>query len=201
MEKRFARSSSCRARSSTSSPDGRAWLWLGALLLVLMTPLAGCGFTPLYADRAGSNVAADLSMLDVKAPNNTLGRELKYNLLDILSSSGNPPANAPWVVELAPSFYEEDVAIESDAEVTRKNVVLVVPFRLVDTETGKPVLRSTARARSSYDRVDSEFANIVAAEDAQKRVAKVVADDIKLQLGIHFDRQARSDTAAGAGAL
>ncbi|MBX3492299.1 MAG: hypothetical protein KF899_05030 [Parvibaculum sp.] len=158
---------------------------LGAMLLALLV-LPACGFTPMYATHNGASVAADLSMLDVKAPENALGRALKYNLLDILSPSGNPPANAPYRVELAPTLYEEDVAIERDADVTRKNTVLVVPFRLIDVETGKPVMRSVARSRTSYNRVDSEFANITASRDAQARVARDVAGEIKLQLGIHF---------------
>jgi LPS-assembly lipoprotein len=171
-------------------------LRLGVLLLALLA-LPACGFTPLYAEHSNSaGIAADLSMVDVLAPENDLGRELKYGLLDLLSSSGNPPANPAYRVELAPSIYDEDIAIEQDAEVTRKNLVLVVPFRLVDTQTGKPVMRSVARSRTSYNRVDSEFANIVAARDAQSRIAKAVADDIKLQLGIHFNRHPRVADAA-----
>lgn len=167
----------------------------GAVLLALLA-LPACGFTPMYATHNNTSVAADLSMLDVSAPGSEIGRALKYDLLDILSSSGNPPANALYRVELVPTFYEEDVAIERDAEVTRKNAVLVVPFRLIDVETGKPVMRSVARSRTSYNRVESEFANITAARDAEARVARDVAADIKLQLGVHFSSQPRVADAA-----
>lgn len=195
MENPSEKSLSCRARSSTSwfdrSRAGSQWLAL-AMLLLAAPALASCGFTPLYAERGAASVSADLSALDVRAPDTKLGRELKYNLLDLLSGSGNPPSNPAYVVELAPTVYDEDLAIERDADVTRKNMVMVVPFRLVDTATNKIVMRSTARSRSSYNRVDSEFANIVAAQDAERRIARAIADDIKLQLSIHFDRQARA---------
>jgi LPS-assembly lipoprotein len=195
MENPSEKSLSCRARSSTSWSDrsraGSQWLAL-AMLLLVAPALASCGFTPLYAERGAASVSADLSALDVRAPDTKLGRELKYNLLDLLSGSGNPPSNPAYVVELAPTVYDEDLAIERDADVTRKNMVMVVPFRLVDTATNKIVMRSTARSRSSYNRVDSEFANIVAAQDAERRIARAIADDIKLQLSIHFDRQARA---------
>ena len=195
MENPSEKSSSCRARSSTSWSDR---LGLGAqglvfaFLLLTAPMIASCGFTPLYAERGSVSVAADLSTLDVRAPDTRLGRELKYNLLDLLSSSGNPPVSPAYVVELAPTVYDEDLAIERDAEVTRKNMVMVVPFRLVDTATEAVVMRSTARSRTSYNRVDSEFANIVAAQDAESRTAKAIADDIRLQLSIHFDRLARA---------
>lgn len=195
MENPSEKSSSCRARSSTSWSDrlglGAQWLVL-AFLLLTAPMIASCGFTPLYAERDSASITADLSGLDVRAPDTKLGRELKFNLLDLLSSSGNPPSNPVYVVELAPTVYDEDLAIERDAEVTRRNLVMVVPFRLVDAATQKVVMRSTARSRSSYNRVDSEFANIVAAQDAESRIARAIADDIKLQLSIHFDRQARA---------
>ena len=162
------------------------------LALALIAPLGACGFSPLYAERNGGTVTDDLMQLDVSAPENELGREIKYSLLDVLSSSGNPPANAPYVVEIAPVLYSEDVAIERDADVTRKNLALLVPFRLVDTQTKKTLLRSTSRSRSSYNRVTSEYANIIAEDDARARIAKAAANDIKLQLSIYFDRAAKN---------
>lgn len=195
MENPSAKSLSCRARSSTSWSErpGLGSQGLALAFLLLAAPMiASCGFTPLYAERNSASVTADLSSLDVRAPDTKLGRALKFNLLDLLSSSGNPPANPAYVVELAPTVYDEDLAIERDAEVTRRNIVMVVPFRLVDTATQKVVMRSTARSRSSYNRVDSEFANIVAAQDAEARIARAIADDIKLQLSVHFDRQVRA---------
>jgi LPS-assembly lipoprotein len=195
MENLSARSSSCRARSSISLSEPMIGARIAAffVLLALALPLGGCGFTPLYAERDTATITADLSALDVSAPNDRLGRELKYGLLDLLSSAGNPPSNPTYLVEIAPIVYSEDLAIERDADVTRKNMVMVVPFRLVDTTTKQTVLRSTARSRSSYNRVDSEFANIVAAQDAERRIAAAIAEDIKLQLSIHFHRLARAD--------
>lgn len=191
MENPSARSSSSPARSSTSWREMKR---LAALLiaLALMAPLGACGFSPLYAERGGQSVTDELSQLDVSAPDNELGREIKYSLLDILSSTGNPPVNAPYRVEVAPVLYSEDVAIERDADVTRKNLALLVPFRLVKTDTKETLLRSTSRSRSSYNRVQSEYANIVAEKDTRERIARAAANDIKLQLSIYFDRAAQS---------
>ena len=162
------------------------------IALSLVAPLGACGFSPLYAEQDGFAVTDALSQLDVSAPDNELGREIKYSLLDVLSSTGNAPANAPYRVEIAPVLYSEDVAIERDADVTRKNLALLVPFRLVDTQTKKTLLRSTSRSRSSYNRVQSEYANIVAEKDTRERIAKAAANDIKLQLSIYFDRAAKN---------
>ena len=162
------------------------------IALALMTPLGACGFSPLYAERGDFAVTGELAQIDVNAPNDALGRDIKFNLLDTFSSSGNPPPNAPYVLEIAPVLYSEDVITERDADVTRQNIALLVPFRLVKADTKETLLRSTSRSRSSYNRVQSEYANIVANQDAQERIAKAAANDIKLQLSIYFDRAAKN---------
>ena len=191
MENPFARSSSCPARSSTSWPDVKR-LAAPLIALLLVVPLGACGFSPLYAERDGVVVTDELSQLDVSAPDNELGREIKYSLLDLFSSTGNPPPNAPYLLEIAPVLYSEDVITERDADVTRKNLALLVPFRLVKADTKETLLRSTSRSRSSYNRVQSEYANIVADKDTRERIARAAANDIRLQLSIYFDRAAKT---------
>ena len=203
MGKPSAKSSWCRAKSSTSwfedlsrtMPATAGWraIMRGAALLVLMaamTLLSGCGFRPLYGQQGAGSTITQLAGLDVVAPSTRIGRELKYGLLDSFSAGGEPPANAAYRVELSPILYTQDVAVQQDAAVTRANLVLVVPFKLVETANNKTLLRSTARSRSSYNRLQNEFANLSVAQDAEKRTAKAVVGDIKMQLGIYFERQA-----------
>lgn len=211
MGKPSARSSWFPARSSTSWSDAlwseapwsgaiRAAPRLFALLLLVgaLLPLGGCGFRPLYGDSgaAGGGTVSRLADVDVVAPETSVGRSLKYNLLDSLSADGNAPVSPLYKLILQPQSYTQDVAIQQDAAVTRANFVLVVPFSLASTANGKTVFKSTARARSSYNRVESEFANLSAARDAERRVAEAVAADIKLQVSVFFDRQASKDGTA-----
>ena len=195
MEKPFAKSSSSLARSSISLSErsGRGLAALSGLLIALA--LAGCGFQPLYGDRGIANIGTQLASFDVivDGGDGQIGRLIKYDLLDSLSSSGNPPGNPDYRVDLTPVFSEGDVAIQRDAEVTRRSVIATVYFRLVDTQSGKVFLSSVARSRTSYNRVVSEFANITAAQDAQRRTSKAIADDIKIQLAVYLDRKAAKE--------
>lgn len=183
----FARSSSCPARSSTSWSDvnGLARSFICAFCLLA---LAGCGFKPLYGDSGTANALTNLDVA-VEAGDGQVGRLVQYALLDSLSSA-NSPSNPEYRVELTTNFYEQDLAIQRDAEVTRTSVVATVYFKLVDVRTGKQVLKSVSRSRTSYNRVASEFANIIAAQDAQKRVARTIADDIRIQVAVQLDRLA-----------
>lgn len=206
MGKPSARSSWFRGRSSISLSDlasrfeRKAFVILALTLIVIgVAPLGGCGFRPLYGENSVSNsTVGDLANVSVNSPENEIGRALRYDLLDVLNPDGNQPASPLYTLNLTPYSYSQDVAIQSNASVTRANVVLTVPFTLTSVETGKTVFASTARARTSYNRVESEFANLTAGQDAQKRIAKVVVDDIKLQLSVFFDRNPGAAKAASS---
>ena len=160
-----------------------------SLILIGAAPLGGCGFRPLYGENSVSNSTVDeLGSVAVISPENSVGRALRYGLLDVLNADGNQPVSPLYNLTLTPYSYSQDVAIQSNAAVTRANVVLTVPFTLTSVATGKTLLATTARARTSYNRVESEFANLTAEDDAKKRIAKSVADDIKLQLSVYFAR-------------
>ena len=203
MAKLSARSSSFPARSSTLSSE-----WTGVtnrmlprlsfvLLIGLSFMLSACGFRPLYGENgAGSSSYIDLGGIAITSLDTNVGRALKFDLLDTLNDSGDQPAAPLYTLTLRPSSYSLNVAVQQDSSVTRQNFVLVVPYTLRDISTGKLVYNSTARARSSYNRVDSEFANLSAAADAEKRAAKAVAADIKVQISVYFDRRARDGKTA-----
>ncbi|MES1991904.1 MAG: hypothetical protein V4441_13270 [Pseudomonadota bacterium] len=168
-----------------------------SLMLALVLPalpLAACGFHPLYGDNGTlTSNASSLASITVEAPENAVGRKLRYNLLDNLNNGGEQPLNPAYRLSMFPTNYSQDVAVQQDASVTRATSVLVVPYVLISNATGKVVYRSTAQARSSYNRSDSEFANLSAAEDAEKRTAEAVANDIRMQVSVYFDRLARAE--------
>jgi LPS-assembly lipoprotein len=180
--------------------NARARTFVLLFLAIALLPLGGCGFRPLYGDRGVASTLNHLGDVDVVAPETVLGRSLKYNLLDSLNSSGDAPASPAYRLLLQPVAYSQDVAIQQDAAVTRASYVLVVPFTLVETTHGKTVFKSSARSRSSYNRLESEFANLSAAKDAEERTSQAVAADIKLQLSVFFDRKVSREETSGNNA-
>lgn len=176
-----------------------------ALLFALAAPLGACGFRPLYGSTGvETHTVGDLSSVAITAPDTSVGRNLKFNLLDTLNADGDQPVSPLYKLNLRAFSYSQNVAIQQNASVTRANFVLVVPFTLVSTATGRVMLKSTARRRTSYNRGDSEFANISAQQDAEKRSTDAVAADIKLQLSVFFDRHPGglmpAENAAAVGA-
>ena len=150
--------------------------------------LSACGFTPLYATRSDNGgVVTALAAISVQAPPDRVNRALRISLEDQLRA--NTLVAPQYRLVLSSALSEADVAIEQDTEVTRKNLRLRTTFILRDMETDTALYEAKAFAIVAYNRVPSEFANIIAERDAQERVANQVAEEIRTKLAIYFERQ------------
>ena len=61
-------------------------------------------------------------------------------------------------------------------------------FRLVDTKDKKVVFQGTSHARAGFERFESIYSNVRAREDAENRVARTIADDLKTRLAAYLSR-------------
>ncbi len=165
-------------------------IMLAALLVpAIAMSLSGCGFQPMYAESTQSAAADRLAGTDVTAPGSALGREIQYDLFNAMNAQGLPPSSPLYQLNISPASYEQDVAVELNTNVSRRNYVLMVQFVLVDLQTNKPLFSGNSRSSSSYNRFESEYANLSASQGAMKRASQAVADDIKTQLAVYFTRE------------
>jgi len=89
------------------------------------------------------------------------------------------------------SENREGLALRRDASVTRYNYVLRATFELRDAATDVVVDKGDARAIAAYNVVDSQFATLSAEQDAETRAARELAEQIRLRLGVGFERRTR----------
>ncbi|NQV21803.1 MAG: hypothetical protein HQ511_10355 [Rhodospirillales bacterium] len=154
-----------------------------------MTLVAACGFRPLYGERAMTASTVDaMALVEVGKLPGRYGQIIRNHLIDRLSPRGRPSAPRYQLV-LEIETQKEALAIEQDETVERFNFTLITKYRLVDLGTATTVLRSRSQSIAAYNVVRSDYATLVAEKDAANRVARVVCDDIKLQLSVFFDRQ------------
>lgn len=161
-----------------------------ALLGLLCASLfiSACGFQPLYGTRANApGIVTELAAISVGAPSDPLNRTLRLLLEDQLRADGSVPVL--YQVTLSTRLSVRDVAIQQDTDVTRKNLVLTSKYRLLDIESGEELFNSQAIAIAAYNRVGSEFANIIAERDARERAASQAAVEIRAALAIFFQRR------------
>lgn len=165
-----------------SSPDRPTRRSAALLLIGAMLGLAGCGFQPLYGDATTSYAAQDaLAQIKIAPLSDRVGQQLRNDLIRELSPAGEP-YDAPYTLNIQLNIQERDVFVRESSNVERRTVTLTARYRLVVPETEEPVIEATAFTEASYNRFESEFANIRARIDAENRAAADLAAQIRDQL-------------------
>lgn len=159
-------------------------------VLALSFALAGC-FRPLYGPTASGEKLQDvLAAIEVEKITSPAGQErighyVRSELIFDLDGSGQPK---PKRYRLALDVAETIQPVSVDTITGRADQAMLngtVKFSLVDMG-GNTVFAGTARANASYQRDQQRFASVRAARDADIRVAKQLADDIKQRLAAYF---------------
>ncbi|MFN3230633.1 MAG: LPS assembly lipoprotein LptE [Alphaproteobacteria bacterium] len=160
-------------------------------LLISLTALtlAACGFKPMYGQRAESPaVTQALASVEVAPIEDRLGQLVRTALSDRLTPGGGP--NSPrYTLKVSVIEEREDVGIRQDASITRANYRLSAKFDLVEVESDTVLITGTTWSQTAFDVVQQDFATVTAEQDAQRRLAGEVADEIAARLAIYFDRE------------
>jgi len=157
----------------------------------LLALLAACGFQPLYGDRPQGRAAvgAELAQISVRTEPDRLGQRLYERLVRQLGYAAEPRYHL--FVELEST--EAEAAIGRDSRARRFDVTVSARYRLNAAETGAQLYSSRARAVSSYNLVQSDFATEIARRDAEERATDVVSETILTQIAILFSRPPESE--------
>ena len=161
-------------------------LLLASALILGAAPLAGCGFTPLYA---APGVAPGMSAIQVVAPEGRIGVLLRESLDDALAH--RPDAPAAYRLEIVYDATRTPLGLRVDDVARRYQVTLAVQYTLTDTATGQIARQGRATSFVSYDVADQPYAAIAARQDVQQRAADEVARRIHLDLAQWFVDRSR----------
>lgn len=155
-------------------------------LFTLGLLVAGCGFTPLYAENpSGEGLVADFEGVYIAPIPDRIGQQVRNHLLDRINPMGEPSgADYTLRVTLEPSV--EGFGFRSDESITRESLTLTAYYQLVDQRNGNVVLEDQVRAIQAYDVVQSDFANFSAQQDAEARTTLQVAELLTARLGLFF---------------
>jgi LPS-assembly lipoprotein len=153
-----------------------AILALAALALPL-AGLAGCGFTPLYAQ---PGVAGGLTHIDVEAPRGRVGYLLRENLDD---DFGHAKGAAPvYRLQLSMNTVRQSHGLTANDVAQRYQLNLHVTYNLIEVASGKVAHSGAVISDISYDSTDQPYAGIAARQDVQNRLAEDVAQKIEIQI-------------------
>lgn len=165
---------------------------LGAALVALLG-LAACGFQPVYApvesagDARAAPAAQALGRIAIAPIPDRVGQLVRNNLLERFAPLDHGEAPR-YSLEISLDEEREGLAFERDESVTRYNYRLIALYRLIDLRSGEVLHTARSRSISAFNVVESEFATVVAAQDAVARAAREISTDIEAQLTVFFNR-------------
>ncbi|MBX9591753.1 MAG: hypothetical protein K2X43_20875 [Hyphomonadaceae bacterium] len=161
------------------------------LLLVAAVALSACGdsgFRPLYAPTAsGGHVGERLKQVDFSPIPGRVGQRIRNEMIFQTTGGGNPlPPTHRLEVVLKENLTSTLVNVQGEA--AGQVYAVEASFRLIDAKDKKVVFQGTSHARAGFERFESIYSNVRAREDAENRVARTIADDLKTRLAAYLSR-------------
>jgi LPS-assembly lipoprotein len=164
-----------------------------SLAAALLLALGGCGFQPLYrVDAAtGKGTLPELSAIEVAPISDRVGMHLRERLTARLARAPDRPAR----YRLTASTREDkaNYSVARDAGGTYSIATMAVLFTLLEEATGTVVLTSGAGTTVAFSSSANPYATIVAEEDARKRAAHQLGDQIVTLIARHFSDPSRQN--------
>lgn len=175
-----------RNGSSTSSSDRsrRAALRFGLAAMTSLT-LGACGFQPLYGRTGGG--PDELAEIAVGVIADREGQILRGFLMESLNPSGRP-AQPRFELSVGLSTSTRTLGIDRDDDIVRAAYSARASFTLKTSGGDADLLSRSISNSSSYNILQDQFATLSAEEAAQTRVMQQLANDIRTQLALYFNR-------------
>jgi LPS-assembly lipoprotein len=156
--------------------------------------LSGCGWTPMYADRATGPADAEMRAVRVTPIPERIGQKLALALRDALNPAGEATPQR-YILRISLQMVRLDLGVLTSGTGTRGRLEVYANFTLADTAANSVLLSLTSHVNESFDILANQYANTVAEEDAQTRAVEELRRDIMARLTVFFQRRA----AAAAG--
>jgi LPS-assembly lipoprotein len=178
-------------------------LVLAAAAASMAASVAGCGFRPMYGQAstasANAGVAVDRQMAGVRiAPiANRLGQQLHNALRDRFNPLGQP-SSAAYTLYVTLSERTYGALAKRDLSATRRNVELNAFYQLMDG-SGNLLMYDRSVIATGYDEFDDPLNDISALQDAERRGALQIADQIRSRVAV-FLTAGTPPSVAPAGA-
>jgi len=158
------------------------------LSLLLLLPLAACGFHPLYADEPVFGYDPDLAAIEVRPVPDRIGQMLTSSLKEQLNPRGIA-LQKRYVLNIALSLARTDLGIRRDNTSTRGELVIYANLSLSDSGRRKEVYHENLRSVTSFNLPDDAYAALVAEQKARQEAAQQMGVEIAERLSLYVRQQ------------
>ena len=165
--------------------------------------LAGCSFHPLYGTTDAGGTSPALESIHIgkvtPAPEDltAVGRlssnvprtaqMLRNDLFDRLTPRGDV-AHPRYILDVILSEGRQDIVIDVQNDVTRSSLITIATYSLYEARTRSLLHTNSVRALASFDVLRATFGNVAAERDARERLARTLAESIRIELASWFSR-------------
>lgn len=148
-------------------------------LTLAATPLAlsACGFTPVYSD--GSAAVKMHGRIALGEFHGLAGFQMREQLETRLGQAANPT----HLLEVRSGVKSKGLAITADGAITRYNLSGETTF-MIRKIGGRVVFTDTINAFTGYNATASAYSTRIAEQDALRRLAETIADQIVTRMAI-----------------
>jgi len=162
-------------------------LLLIGLVTFSMLSLSACGYRPLYG-KASLNPAteANLAAIEIAPLYERIGQMLHTELGRKLYPRGQARA-ATHTLRVKISEGTSHLAVAKNTTATRANYRLVANYSLVRKSDGREVISKSLFSTVSYNILSSDYANSIAAKNAQERAVNDVSEQLARRMAVYFN--------------
>ncbi|MBW4706566.1 hypothetical protein KX928_02085 [Roseobacter sp. YSTF-M11] len=140
--------------------------------LLLLVSLSACGFTPVYG--TGGSGTKLQNNVEVSEPDTLNGFLLTQRIEERLGRSADPA----YQLNVAVRTNQENLAVDSEGNITRYNLLGYAEFALLDTTAGGVIVSGSVDNFTGYSAAGTTVATQAAERDAQRRLMVLLADQI-----------------------
>ena len=157
--------------------------------LGILTLLSACGFRPLYGEQgvAGGGAADKLDQVAISNIPDRPGQVLRNLLIDRFHQNDRG-TRTPYRLDAQILASEQKLALRQDASAERAQLVLNVPFRLIENATGRTVFEGRSRSYVPYNVLEERYAGLVTLDHAYTRGLTEISDEITARVAMYLSK-------------
>ena len=154
---------------------------------LILLSLTACGFHPLYAttENGGGDVDPALAQVQIASIPNREGQELRNLLIDKMQHRGHP-ADPQYDLTITLQEHQSDMGIRTDATSARSQLTMTARYTLTSRQQTAQVLNAAATAAVGFNKLDAQYSNLSAEEDARRRALDDLSAQITNRLSLYF---------------
>jgi len=159
-----------------------------AAALGFLALLSGCGFRPLYGEQGVTAGAGEkLEQVAISGIPNRQGQILRNLLIDRFHQTDRG-GQTPYRLDAQIIASEQKLALRQDASAERAQLVLNVPFRLIENATGRTLFEGRSRSFVPYNVLEERYAGLATLDHAYSRGLTEISDEITARVAMYLSK-------------